>query len=97
MVGETIVSVLGLEESMYQDVLDNMNEEEMRAAEKVNAERSAEHDTRLAYLESVETADIEGPTTCGESTIDSPTLSQPTVETPNTEAQEVEIRDSSRL
>lgn len=41
-VGETVVSVLGLDDSRYQDVLDGMTEDEMRRARAVQAEREAE-------------------------------------------------------
>lgn len=41
--GEAVVSVLGLDESRYQDVLDNMTEEEMDQARRVQEEREAEY------------------------------------------------------
>lgn len=43
-VGEAVVSVLGLDESRYQDVLDNMTEEEMDQARRVQEEREAEYE-----------------------------------------------------
>lgn len=43
-IGETVVDVLGLDESRYQDVLDTMTEEEMQRAKEVQAEREAEYE-----------------------------------------------------
>lgn len=43
-VGEAVVSVLGLDESRYQDVLDYMTEEEMDQARRVQEEREAEYE-----------------------------------------------------
>ena len=61
-VGEGVVSVLGLDDSRYQDVLDNMTEDEMARAQQVNAEREVESRLRQMMLEAQEegkTADVE--------------------------------------
>lgn len=42
-VGEGVVSVLGLDDSRFQDVIDNMTEEEREHAEAVHAERQQEY------------------------------------------------------
>lgn len=42
-VGEGVVSLLGLDESRFQDVLDGMDEDEMAAARAVNAKRQEEY------------------------------------------------------
>lgn len=42
-VGEGVVSVLGLDDSHFQDVLDGMTEEEMNRAIAVHAERQEEY------------------------------------------------------
>mmetsp|Transcript_3186 Transcript_3186/g.4978 ORF Transcript_3186/g.4978 Transcript_3186/m.4978 type:complete len:235 (+) Transcript_3186:74-778(+) len=42
-IGEGVVSVLGIDDSMFQDVLDEMSEEEMAAAVAVNAQREEEY------------------------------------------------------
>lgn len=43
-VGETVVSVLGIDDSRYQDMLDTMTEDELARARAVQAEREAEYD-----------------------------------------------------
>jgi hypothetical protein len=43
-VGETVVSVLGIDDSRYQDILDTMTEDELARARAVQAEREAEYD-----------------------------------------------------
>jgi hypothetical protein len=42
-VGEVVVSILGLDDSRYQDVLDGMTPREMQEAERVNAQREEEY------------------------------------------------------
>eukprot|EP00601_Ochromonadales_sp_CCMP2298_P010871 CAMPEP_0173247406 /NCGR_PEP_ID=MMETSP1142-20121109/17879_1 /TAXON_ID=483371 /ORGANISM="non described non described, Strain CCMP2298" /LENGTH=128 /DNA_ID=CAMNT_0014179785 /DNA_START=104 /DNA_END=487 /DNA_ORIENTATION=+ len=42
-VGETVVSVLGLDDSYFQDVLDDMSPDEMAAAQAVHLQRTAEY------------------------------------------------------
>lgn len=42
-VGEAVVSVLGLDDSRYQDVLETMTPREMQAAERVHMEREEEY------------------------------------------------------
>ena len=42
-IGETVVSILGLEDSMYQDVLDMMTPEEMARAVAVDTQRREEY------------------------------------------------------
>lgn len=42
-VGETVVSVLGLDDSRYQDILDNMTPREMQIAENIHAQREEEY------------------------------------------------------
>ena len=57
--GEGVVSVLGLDDSRFQDVLDNMTEEERQHAEAVNAERQQEYrDAGLLIDEAVPSDDI---------------------------------------
>lgn len=50
-VGEAVVSVLGLDDSRYQDVLDNMTEEEMEHARQVHEEREREYAEYQRQLE----------------------------------------------
>eukprot|EP01039_Chlorochromonas_danica_P005194 gene5192-5719_t len=42
-VGEAIVSVLGLDDSRYQDILDNMTPREQQEAERVHLQREEEY------------------------------------------------------
>jgi hypothetical protein len=42
-VGETFVSILGLDDSKFQDVLDGMSAEEMKIAEDINETREQEY------------------------------------------------------
>jgi hypothetical protein len=42
-VGEAVVSVIGIDDSMFQDVLDNMTDEQMEAAIALNEEREKEY------------------------------------------------------
>mmetsp|Transcript_7669 Transcript_7669/g.10589 ORF Transcript_7669/g.10589 Transcript_7669/m.10589 type:complete len:197 (-) Transcript_7669:116-706(-) len=51
-VGEVVISILGLEDSRFQDVLDGMTEEEMERAEQINQQREEEyriHQERQQY------------------------------------------------
>lgn len=50
-IGEGVVSVLGLDESRYQDVLDNMTETELQHAQQVHEEREAENRLHQLTLE----------------------------------------------
>ena len=52
-IGETVIEILGLDDSMYQDVLDNMTEEEMEYACEVNREREEEYRRLFAAQQSV--------------------------------------------
>ena len=47
-IGESVASVLGLDESMFQEILDNMSPEELRQAEEVDRERREEDSTHSA-------------------------------------------------
>ena len=59
-VGEGVVSFLGLDDSRYQDVLDNMTEEEMNTARQVHEEREAENRLlQLTQQSQQETEDLE--------------------------------------
>ncbi len=59
-VGEGVASVIGLDDSRFQDVLDNMTEEEMAAAEAVNKEREQEYrDHGLLLDDSVPAEEVE--------------------------------------
>eukprot|EP01034_Spumella_vulgaris_P028995 gene28995-35962_t len=42
-VGEAVASVIGVDDSMFQDVIDNMTDEQMEAAIAVNEEREKEY------------------------------------------------------
>lgn len=59
-IGEAVVDFLGLEDSMYQDVLDNMTEEEMKYACEVNFEREEEY-RRLFAAQQSRLADENAP------------------------------------
>jgi hypothetical protein len=50
-IGEALVSVIGIDESRFQDVLDNMTEEEMQRAREVQAKREAEYEELRARRE----------------------------------------------
>ena len=64
-VGEGVVSVLGLDDSHYQDVLDGMTEEEMEVAERINREREEEYMIYKAKKEheQAHAMDVESATT----------------------------------
>jgi hypothetical protein len=52
-IGESVVSFLGIDDSMFQDVLDNMTEEEMKLACEVDFERQEEYRMLYAAQQSV--------------------------------------------
>lgn len=63
-VGETVVSVLGLDDSHYQEMLDNMTEREMEVAQQVHEEREKEYSDYQRHLELTEDS-IENPSGSG--------------------------------
>ncbi len=72
-IGEGVVSVLGLDDSRYQDVLDGMTEEEMEIAERINREREQEYMIHKAKLENERThaVDVESAGTTNNGTVPS--------------------------
>lgn len=63
-VGEAVVSILGLDDSHYQEMLDNMTEREMEIAREVHEEREKEYADYQRHLELTED-NIENPSGTG--------------------------------
>jgi hypothetical protein len=58
-VGEGVVALLGLDDSLYQDVLDNMTDRELDNAAAVHRERQQEYEQHMGNLHLQATQDEE--------------------------------------
>lgn len=74
-VGETVVSVLGLDDSHFQDVIDGMTEEEMERARQVQAEREAEFE-RVRSIRELRQQNTDGLVTLEEGASHSPSTAE---------------------
>lgn len=57
-IGESVVSVLGLDDSRFQDVLDGMTEDQREEAEAIHAERSREYEQLKRSRRDIQEAEI---------------------------------------
>jgi len=58
-VGEAVASVIGLDDSKFQDVLDGMTEDEMKLAEEINLHREQEYAAYEVNKLDIQIASIE--------------------------------------